>query len=112
MGTQGEATSESQPAQRLSDLELDQLRAAIGRGEDPSSAELVARLFVTLDELRAAGPGYRTAPCSVCHRYMRVKADGTIGHHGGDRTGGHYGRYRTWSCEGVGRPPADVAGVR
>ncbi len=40
-------------------------------------------------------PGYRTAPCSVCGRHMRVKTNGTIGHHGSPSR----------RCKGVGKPP-------
>ncbi len=40
-------------------------------------------------------PTYRTAPCSVCGRHMRVKANGTIGHHGSPSR----------RCKGTGKPP-------
>lgn len=52
---------------------------------------------------------YPTAPCSVCARMMRVKKDGTIGHHGGEKGKGWMGN-REYTCRGVGKPPAPVGG--
>lgn len=48
-------------------------------------------------------PSYPVAPCSVCQREMRVKKDGTIGHHGGETT---------YHCSGVDKPPFSTEEIK
>lgn len=44
--------------------------------------------------------------CSECKRWIEVKRDGTIRHHGGPyRAQGLLGVRRTYRCNGAGKPP-------
>ena len=60
------------------------------------------------DDAMSAEKNYATAPCSICGRDMRVKKDGTIGHHGGE-LGKGWMFNRAYSCDGVGQPPVEPA---
>lgn len=45
--------------------------------------------------------------CPVCDRYMLLKKDGTLRHHGGPVGSGMWSDYRSYCCNGVGRKPVD-----
>lgn len=43
--------------------------------------------------------------CSECKRWIEVKRDGTIRHHGGPYINSGLGIRRAYRCKGVGKPP-------
>ncbi|WP_280320047.1 hypothetical protein [Nocardia wallacei] len=48
--------------------------------------------------------GAPTGSCPECGRTVRLKADGTVRHHGGERTNG-WPQHRRYRCAGTGQEP-------
>jgi hypothetical protein len=50
--------------------------------------------------------------CPECKRYIRLKKDGTLRHHGGPEGSGMWNTYRSYCCKGVGEKPAHLEATK